>query len=365
MRLIAAVVVGAALFLLPACGMQRSEQSDHRYRESDGANGSSAASNTFSPSENAPTTIGSNADEATIRHAPAAANSSSAVAIVNVPEISDEEVSRTIYDEVLDRSIAMPYYQSASALRDLFLDPSNPKTSQLCWPTALAYQMEYQRRYSAKLLTKLSDASPDNLSPLQTNSVDVRHLASICGTDSKLGTTLPQGAACIAALYEHAGYRPDITIIGNDAQWADLGMYPKDAVAKRRSVNPTDLRVALQADQSVILLIGYYRFDKTLSHWQRLNGHFVSVTGYAHRTQWENQETTIRLVNPAIDYHQRDQASSLAKVRQFDRSRNDSGLPEDASLALEGSSLQATDSLLVIESAIIFGAKDSAGESQN
>ena len=277
------------------------------------------------------------------------------VAQQDLPEITEEVLVQPLYDLESRRTFSMRYYQAAPSLTDLFADPAVPASSMLCWPTVMAYEMDYQRNHRRRSLPKLATATAvaTESSVDQKAASDVRSLAKLCDTDARVGTTAPQAAACLAKFYDNAGYSADLTIIGNDAQWATGGLYPPGTKAEHRPTTPPDLRAALNADKSVILLVGFYRLNVADQQWERLRGHFVSVTGYSYRRAWVEDEMTLTLANPAVLYAG-DQAFSAVKMRLLAHQTISKGLPENATYVLRGPNISGETFTTVIETAVVF-----------
>jgi hypothetical protein len=272
----------------------------------------------------------------------------------DLPEITDEVLVQPLYDLQSRRSFSMRYYQATPTLSDLFADPSTPSSSMLCWPTVMAYEMDYQRNHRRLPLPKLTAIPPASESAAdQKAAASVRSLAKLCETDSRVGTTAPQAATCLAKFYESSGYRADLTIIGNDSQWATSGLYPAGTKAEHRPATPQDLRAALNADKSVILLVGFYRLNAVDQQWERLRGHFVSITGYSYRRTWLEEEMTLTLANPAVLYTG-DQASSTVKMRLLAHQIINEGLPDNATYTLRGPNISGETFTTMIETAMVF-----------
>lgn len=284
----------SSVLLLSACGPFAAEKVDHRSEKPN-------ASGPEEPVDGKPV-----ADPA-----PAEKPAAEKPRVSTEPKTPQKE---TIYDETLDRTATHFFYQSSAELSDLFA-PNG--TSQLCWPTALAYTLESLRVSSEPPLSKLQKPS-------------VRELFAACDTDKKIGTTMPQGVTCADAKIAGAGYQPNLKVTGVDAKWKKFGLYPQTTTATESVVTPTLLRKILTDGSSAILFVGYYRFDRAKGTWGRTRGHFVSITGFGYRAEWDGEVIDLHVVNPGHDYRAESPDDPLAPdvVRMSPLSGSAAKLPE-------------------------------------
>jgi hypothetical protein len=253
----------------------------------------------------------------------------------------------------LQHSFRSFFYQSSDELKDLFATPGDGGTSMLCFPSALAYQTEYRRSHAEIAEAQLKSGAPDPAGDNAAGAAEVRFVADFCKADLKQGMTVPQGVACIDQLFAASDLKPDIHVIGQDAQWGAFGMFPSSTKAELRSVTPNDVRRLLNADASIIALVGAYVKDG--AQMKRVKGHFVSLTGYDHSDGEPTNEATVALVDPSSDYGSR--AGSIASDSFLMAPHADgltSLLPEHADFELRGFSLGVDGATVVVESVVAF-----------
>ncbi len=250
---------------------------------------------------------------------------------------------KTTYDEALDRSASLFFYQSAPDLSDLFA-PNG--TSQLCWPTTLAYTLESLRTAHVPPLTKLEKAN-------------VRDLYAACGTDRKIGTTMPQGVTCAAGKLTTAGYEAQLKVTGLDAKWKTFGLYPANTDADESVVSPAVLRQELNAGSSVILFVGYYRLDTEKNVWTRARGHFITITGFGYRADWDDEVLDLHVVNPGNDYEGDSHDDALQPdVVRMSRITATAALPKEVAFELRGPHFEmGENAVAAIESVLEIRAK--------
>ncbi len=249
------------------------------------------------------------------------------------------------FDEQVDHTARLLYFQSELSLTDLF---SANGSSQLCWPTTLSYVVDYLRTTHRPTFAKLE-------------SPDIRAFATLCGTDRTTGTTLPQGVSCIDKLATEAGYPLSLEVTGLDAKWQAFGLFPQKTTVHEQSISPVDLRRALNAEQSVILFVGFYEIDEVHHTWTRIRGHFVAATGFGYQAAWKNDELSVTVVNPGVDYSLRPSPSLPGDVVDLRRiTKTDlPALPPDVDFQISGPGFPATkSSIAVVESAIYFSLSD-------
>lgn len=246
----------------------------------------------------------------------------------------------SVYDETLDRTASHFFFQSDPELSDLFA-PNG--TSQLCWPTTLAYTLESLRTSHEPPLSKLKKPT-------------VRELFAACGTDRKIGTTMPQGVTCADAKLTAAGYEPNLKVTGLDAKWKAFGLYPEATASEETVVSPVVLRRDLKAGSSVILFVGYYRLDAEKGVWTRARGHFVTVTGFGYRAAWEGEVLDLHVVNPGHDYEAEAPAERGAlepDVVRMSRIAAAAALPPEVAFELRGPRFEPGEgAVAAVESAL-------------
>jgi hypothetical protein len=215
--------------------------------------------------------------------------------------------------------------------------------------------MSYQRQRASAPLSALPNTVVGSDADAAA-AASVRHFTKACDTDiANDGTTAPQGVKCIDATYRAAGYTPHISVLGNDSQWAAFGMFPEGTGIEERSVELADLRTALDADHSVILLVGFYRMSSDGKRWDRIKGHYISVTGYGYDRAEGSDDMTLLVVDPSIDYG-KGKPFNAVTMRQREAAGVQTGLPENASYDLTGESISFGAIRTVVETAIVFDA---------
>jgi len=259
-----------------------------------------------------------------------------------------EEIQRKLYDESLDHTATgRTYFQDDPSLSDLFSQKTATPTSQLCWPAALAYQMDYESRVRQPALPRLAP-------PVSSPSEAIRYFTNLCGTDHEVGTTAPQGVSCLNRYFASAGYDASITVTGVDSKWTSS--YPAGKNASPAPVSPKVLQQALDDDASVILLVGFYETSAGSQKLQRVRGHFISVTGFGHLDLQGDTALTLFVVNPGVDYTQRgDGQKSFDRIAMVPASAPVGlSLPTDVSYMLRGPGFSQPNEIALIESAITF-----------
>jgi hypothetical protein len=258
-----------------------------------------------------------------------------------------------ILADKLNHAFRSFFYQGAAALNDLFATPGSPASSMLCFPAAFAYQAEYRRAHAEAPLATLKDGSDKPADDQAVAAQDVRFISDFCKADLKKGMTIPQGVGCISRLFTASSLKADLTVIGQDAQWASFGMYPAGIKTELRSVTPGDLHSLLKEDVSVIALVGAYVKDG--AKLKRVKGHFVSLTGYSHAEGAAADQATIDVVDPSADYAKRPDSPGFDSYVLAPRPDAMAPLlPEHAGFELRGFSLGVAGATIVVESIIGF-----------
>lgn len=264
-------------------------------------------------------------------------------------QAAKDDVSSVVYDAHASHAVALNFYQAAPALKDLF---ATNGTSQLCFPAALSYSMEYQRSYRQPALSALPDVSES-----KGASAVVRHFTTACKTDKSVGTTVLQGVSCIDEHYKAASLTPHIAVSGVDASWGRFGIYPKGVEARTGSITPDGLRKDVDADAGVILLIGFYKYDSETRTYKRERGHFVSLTGYGWDQEWGARELSLQIVNPGVDYSRRGDKDDFDRVRMVKVEKAESRkYPADVDYEVLGKGISDTGLRAFLETAITFDA---------
>lgn len=190
-------------------------------------------------------------------------------AAIYKPEITLEGILHTSY---YNRATSTPYFQSSTELKDLFPDVSNPKTSQLCLPTIMSYELYTQ------LAAKPSLINPQSESYLSRPVTDqVREMYRVCETDRFRGTTAPQAANCAVQAASATGLKSHVHVIGTDAKWKDFGYYIASVTTENRPLVHSDIINGIANKASMMFLIGFYESSDGVN-FQRKGGHFISVT---------------------------------------------------------------------------------------
>jgi hypothetical protein len=245
------------------------------------------------------------------------------------------------------------YYQRDTRLADLFADrEGRAGESMLCWPVALAYQTRYQAQVRAPRISQLSAI----LTTGNDVSYDVRSLAELCKTDRNDGTTRPKGARCIDELYQKAGLKASIEVIGVDAVWSSLGMYPGGTAASERAVALTDVIRALERDYSVIALIGFYQLSADGKTWSRYSGHFLSVTGYELRATDGGEQIDLHVVNPAVRYDAAPGSPKFDRIQMRPLGADAAIYPDKVAYEMAGNGISFTSYKTILESVVVFSA---------
>ena len=278
---------------------------------------------------------------------------------------SQSPASAQAYDDQVDHTVDLVYYKGDSRLFDLF---SSAADSQLCWPAAMSYSMEYLRAYHQPAASNLPVPSPGD--EAARSAGDIRYFTGLCKTSLQVGTTVPQAVACLESHMKAGGYTPSVQVTGLDAKWAAGGdYYPASMPVALRPVSTDDVRTDLKADLGVILLIGFYSYDTNTNTWHRTRGHFLTVTGYEYMNSWATNQITLTVVNPATDYvHRMGQPHyDHMHMQRFNPGQahpGGTGFPEN--VAYQISDFPGTDLTVLVESAISFTAlPNQVASSQN
>ena len=258
------------------------------------------------------------------------------------PDLPIEE-----FDESSVRLGGQHYYQWDARLKDLFSPTTS--VSQLCWPAALAAEMDYRRSRVASPFNALPEVgSGDHKAP-----DEIRYFTRLCETDRDIGTTVIQGVRCIDKHLKASGLAPSIKVSGVDAQWQAFGLFPSGVTSSDGSIVPEILRHELQAGTSVLLLIGYYSRNAMSGALKRERGHFVAITGFAYRNEWGDERLDLHLMNPAVAPAgtAANDTYEAVELRKLPASAN---APQDVKYELLGKGFGEGSRMALIESAVTF-----------
>lgn len=248
--------------------------------------------------------------------------------------------------EVFFRNVDLHYYQWDRGLRDLF---STGAVSQLCWPAALANEMAYLRQHRQPALGDL----PEVARGVDKQNEEIRYFADLCETDRNSGTTVIQGARCIAKHLATAGFALRLNVAGVDAQWGVFNLFPGGTTTQRGILDPLKIKADLKRGASTILMIGIYAQDA--SGWRRDRGHYVAVTGYVHQPAWRGDRLELRIMNPANRPDLSLGAGSYETVT-LQRPKAQLPLPKDIGFELDGAGFSDGSKRSFVESAVTFDA---------
>jgi hypothetical protein len=266
-------------------------------------------------------------------------------AAVYKPEITLEGVLHTSY---YNRATSTPYFQSSTELKDLFPDISNPKTSQLCLPTIMSYELYTQ------LAAKPSLTNPQSESYLSRPVTDqVREMYRVCETDRFRGTTAPQAANCAVQAASATGLKSQVHVIGTDAKWKDFGYYIASVTTDNRTLAHKDIIDGIANKASMMFLIGFYETMDGVN-FERKGGHFISVTATGIA---DNDKTSLKIwiVDPANPGQEKPQGSN-----PFNGTLKAIVRPADTNLdplitnELVGSKIESAGYRIFLESAIRY-----------
>lgn len=201
-------------------------------------------------------------------------------------------VDGILFKNYYNRATASPYFQASTELKDLFPDIADPKTSQLCLPTIMSYELYTQLAAKPSILTTQSEAHL-----MRPVTDQVREMYRVCETDRYRGTTAPQAANCAVKAAYSVGLKSEIHVIGLDAKWKAGGYYIDSVTTEDRPVVHKDIIQAVANRYSAMFLIGFYE-TKDNVNFVRIGGHFISVTATG-TTETQPESLSVWIVDPA------------------------------------------------------------------
>lgn len=181
-------------------------------------------------------------------------------------------VNGVLFTSYYNRATTSPYFQASTELKDLFPDIADPKTSQLCLPTIMSYELYTQLAGKPSILTTQSEAHL-----MRPVTEQVREMYRVCETDRYRGTTAPQAANCAVKVAYSAGLKSEVHVIGLDAKWKGGGYYIDSVTTEDRPVSNKDIVEAVANRYSAMFLIGFYNTTDGIN-FDRAGGHFISIT---------------------------------------------------------------------------------------
>ena len=332
-RLIRVTAAVCALGLLSSCGLRSTKHQDQR------------AGDASAPA--AATSLPTDSQAASQDQAPKAEPSASPESAATVGG------SGAVATDSLNHSFDSFFFQAYAVLADLFSTGDTSGESMLCFPAALAYQAEYRRFHADARESNLPAADAKPVTDAEHGAKSIRFYADFCAADLKRGMTVPQGMACIDKIFQTAKRKSNITVIGQDAQWAAFGMLPDNTRSELHAVVPDDVRRQLDDDQSVIALVGAY--EKTSAGIQRVKGHFVSITGYVKDASGSAPHLKIEIVDPSADYRDQPEGERFNQASLVALTTTQKvGLPQYVGYSLSGLDIGADDAMIVLESIVTF-----------
>jgi hypothetical protein len=258
-------------------------------------------------------------------------------------------VNGILHTSYYNRAIASPYFQSSTELKDLFPDISNPRTSQLCLPTIMSYELYTQLTAKPALLS--SQAETHLMKPINDQ---VREMYKVCETDRFRGTTAPQAANCAVKAAFAMGLVPQVHVIGVDAKWKDGGYYIDSVSTDLRALKNEDIINSVANQASAMFLIGFYETTDGVK-FTRIGGHFVSITATGRASNDTNDALRAWIVDPALPGNEKAGTANPfnATITPVKRS-NATNLDPMISKEIVDSKLEAAGLKIFIESEIRF-----------
>lgn len=262
-------------------------------------------------------------------------------------EISIDGVLHTNY---YNRATATPYFQSATELKDLFPDISNPKTSQLCLPTIMSYELYTQ--VTAKPALTNPQAESYLARPI---TEQVREMYRVCETDRFRGTTTPQAANCAVQAAAGTGLKSQVHVLGADAKWKAYGYYISGVSVDERAVETKDIINSIANRASMMFLIGFYESNDGIN-FERRGGHFISVTATGvSNTTADAKKLKVWIVDPARPGQEKPTGTSPFNGTMAPIARHaESNLDPLITLEVLNSGIEAGSYRIFVESAIHY-----------
>jgi len=215
--------------------------------------------------------------------------------IPNSPTFKTEiTVNGILHTSYYNRATSSPYFQSSTELKDLFPDISNPRTSQLCLPTIMSYELYTQLTAKPALLS--TQAENHLMKPITDQ---VREMYKVCETDRFRGTTAPQAANCAVKTAFAMGLVPQVHVIGVDAKWKESGYYIDSVSTEKRALNNEDIINSVANHASAMFLVGFYDTTDGVT-FTRVGGHFISMTATGKASNSAGDALRVWIVDPAL-----------------------------------------------------------------
>ncbi len=267
----------------------------------------------------------------------------------SAPFKTEITVNGVLHTSYYNRATSSPYFQSSTELKDLFPDISNPRTSQLCLPTIMSYELYTQLAAKPALLS--SKAETHLMKPINDQ---VRDMYKVCETDRFRGTTAPQAANCAVKAAFALGLVPQVHVIGLDAKWKDGGYYIESVSTEMRALKNEDVINSVANQSSAMFLIGFYDTTDGVN-FTRIGGHFISITATGLASNDSSGSMRAWIVDPALPGNEKAGATNPfnATIAPFKRS-NESNLDPLIEKEIVGSKLEAAGLRIFIESEIRF-----------
>ena len=258
-------------------------------------------------------------------------------------------VNGILHTSYYNRATASAYFQSSTELGDLFPDISNPRTSQLCLPTIMSYELYTQLTAKPSLLS--SKAETHLMKPITDQ---VRDMYKTCETDRFRGTTAPQAANCAVKAAFAMGLVPQVHVVGVDAKWKDGGYYIDSVSTENRALKNDDVINSVANQASAMFLIGFYDTTDGVT-FTRIGGHFISITATGKASNDTTDSLRVWIVDPALPGNEKAGAANPFNATIAQLKRN-SGTNLDPMIEKEiiDSKLEASGLRIFVESEIRF-----------
>lgn len=258
-------------------------------------------------------------------------------------------VNGVLHTSYYNRATTNAYFQSSTELKDLFPDISNPKTSQLCLPTIMSYELYTQLTAKPALLS--SKAETHLMKPITDQ---VREMYQACETDRFRGTTAPQAANCAVKAAFAMGLVPQVHVVGVDAKWKDDGHYIGSVSTENRAVKNDDVINSVANQASAMFLIGFYDSSDGVT-FTRIAGHFISITATGKPSNDSTGALRVWIVDPAVPGNEKSGAANPfnATIAQLMR-KSGTNLNPMIEKEIVDSKLEASGLRIFVESEIRF-----------
>jgi hypothetical protein len=258
-------------------------------------------------------------------------------------------VNGILHTSYYNRATASAYFQSSTELKDLFPDISNPRTSQLCLPTIMSYELYTQLTAKPALLS--SKAETHLMKPITDQ---VRDMYKACETDRFRGTTAPQAANCAVKAAFAMGLVPQVHVVGVDAKWKDGGYYIDSVSTENRALKNDDVINSVANQASAMFLIGFYDTKDGVT-FTRVGGHFISITATGKASNDTTDALRVWIVDPALPGNEKagNAIPFNATIAQLKRN-NGTNLDPMIEKEIIDSKLEASGLRVFVESEIRF-----------